>query len=154
METLEKPRTGPTHGMGAASVIVADGAVLLVKHNYGRHNWEIPGGVSEPGESAQATARREAREELDVELLVDGLTGVYWEPSWRTIGGHHFVFLAHLDRGVAPRIADSNEIAEFRWCSPDDLPRPISDFTVTRIRDAISGQRALFREVGSRRWFE
>lgn len=140
--------------MGAASVIVNNGMVLLVRHNYGRRNWEIPGGVSEPGESAEATARREAREEIGVDLEIDALTGVYWEPSWGGIGGHHFVFRAHLRPGSVPAVADPREILEVRWCAPSDPPRPISDFTVRRIRDAVSGRAATFSEVKQRNWLE
>ena len=140
--------------MGAASVIVDNGLVLLVRHNYGRRNWEIPGGISERSESAEATARREAREEIAVELEIEALTGVYWEPSWGGIGGHHFVFRAHLAPGSVPRVADPTEIVEVRWCAPSDPPRPISDFTVLRIRDALSGRAARVSEVGPRSWLE
>lgn len=40
--------------IGAAAVIVDDGGrVLLVKHSYGRLNWELPGGGAEVNESAE-----------------------------------------------------------------------------------------------------
>lgn len=145
----------PTHAMGAASVIV-DGKkrVLLVKHDYGRHNWEIPGGISEAGESAEETARREAREEIGVELEIEALTGVYWEPEWRGVGGHHFVFCGHLRDGATPRVADPDEIADLGWFAHDSLPRPISDFTVRRIEDALTGAPASLHVVGPRIWFE
>jgi 8-oxo-dGTP pyrophosphatase MutT (NUDIX family) len=46
--------------LGAAAVILNDaGHVLLVKHTYGRLNWELPGGGAEAGESIIATAIRE-----------------------------------------------------------------------------------------------
>ncbi len=115
--SAERPRTAAptatgiggalTHALGAASVILdTDRRVLLVKHNYGYHNWEIPGGISEAGESAAETALREAREELGVALVLEKLTGVYWEPGWRDRGGHHFVFLARLADGAVPHAAD------------------------------------------------
>jgi 8-oxo-dGTP diphosphatase len=45
---------------GSAAVILNDaGHVLLVKHTYGRLNWELPGGGAEPNESMMATAVRE-----------------------------------------------------------------------------------------------
>jgi 8-oxo-dGTP diphosphatase len=143
-----------THAMGAASVIVRSDRVLLVKHNYGRHNWEIPGGLSEAGESAEETAIREVREELGVEVVVEKLTGVYWEPGWRGIGGHHFVFRCRLRDGAVPRAADPNEIADVMWCSIEDLPRPISDFTIERIKDALSGDPPRLKVVRPRTWLE
>ena len=48
--------------MGAAAVILnASKQVLLVKHSYGRLNWELPGGAAEAGESvADAAVRNSA----------------------------------------------------------------------------------------------
>ena len=62
--------------LGAASVILDDhGRILFVKHGYGEFNWELPGGRGEAHESAEETARREAREEVGLELHIDCLTG-------------------------------------------------------------------------------
>lgn len=40
-----------------------DRRVHLVKHTYGKFNWELPGGVSEKGEPADATVIPEVAEE-------------------------------------------------------------------------------------------
>jgi diadenosine tetraphosphate (Ap4A) HIT family hydrolase/ADP-ribose pyrophosphatase YjhB (NUDIX family) len=155
LDALTESRGTPTHGLGAASVILDDsGRVLLVRHTYGRRNWEIPGGISEEGESAEETARREAREEIDAELEIEALAGVYWEPSWNGIGGHHFVFRARLVRGSVAARADTSEIAEVGWFRVEQLPRPISDFTIRRISDALAAGPALVRLVGPRTWLE
>ncbi|MFJ3792774.1 NUDIX hydrolase [Kitasatospora sp. NPDC090091] len=62
-------RICPTADGGGAAVlpVLEDGRVVLVHHF--RHadrqwHWEIPRGFSEPGETGDATARREAEEEL------------------------------------------------------------------------------------------
>jgi 8-oxo-dGTP diphosphatase len=134
--------------LGAASVIVDDaGRVLLVKHGYGELNWELPGGGGEAGESAEETARREAREEVGVELATLRLTGVYWEPE-KTM--HHFVFKAQAIG--TPHVADRAEIADVGWFSADTLPRPMSDFTPQRIRDALSDGPAVFATIRPRVW--
>jgi 8-oxo-dGTP diphosphatase len=128
-------------------VIVDDrGRVLLVKHGYGELNWEIPGGRGEPGESAEETARREAREEAAIELDLERLVGVYWEEP----DNHHFVFRARTSE--TPRVADPREISEVGWFMPDALPRPMSDFTVRRITDSIAGGPAGVWKIGSRVW--
>ena len=134
--------------LGAASVIVdAAGRVLLVKHSYGELNWELPGGGGEARESAEETARREAREEVGVELATLRLTGVYWEPDQ---DAHHFVFRAHAIG--TPRVADRKEITHIDWFSPGALPRPMSDFTAQRIKDALSEGRTVFATIGRRVW--
>lgn len=144
-----------THALGAASVITDDaGRVLLMKQTYGHLNWEIPGGMTESGESAEDTARREVREELGVEIVIEALTGVYWEPAWGGVGGHHFVFRARLADGPDPRLADANEVADLGWFPLEELPRPINDFTVRRIIDALARGVPQVHEVGPRIWLE
>lgn len=142
------------HALGAAVVIAdAEGRVLLVHHTYGRRNWEIPGGGTEPGESVVGTARREAREELGVAVAIERLTGVYWEPGARDGHGmHHFVFRAVLEGPLPPAPPDPREIAEWTWARLETPPRPISDFTLRRIRDGLSDEPAAVSTIGARVW--
>lgn len=69
----------PLKKLGAAAVILNDaGHVLLVRHTYGRLNWELPGGYAEAAESIVETAIREVREETGLprpisDLLYAGL---------------------------------------------------------------------------------
>ncbi|HET8568063.1 MAG TPA: NUDIX domain-containing protein [Candidatus Limnocylindria bacterium] len=134
--------------IGAASVVTdTEGRVLLVHHTYGERNWELPGGRGGPAESAEDTARREAREEVGVELEIERLTGVYWEPDQCM---HHFVFRA---RALGePRAADAAEIGECGWFAADALPRPISDLTVRRIADALAGSPPAVATIAGRTW--
>jgi 8-oxo-dGTP diphosphatase len=49
--------------MGAAAVVFdEEGRVLLVKENYGKHRWSLPGGAIEAGETPEEAAVREANE--------------------------------------------------------------------------------------------
>ena len=80
----------PERRVGAAAVVLDDhDRVLLVRHTYGRFNWELPGGASEPRESFAQTALRELREETSLEAVAERLTGIYYEPE---TDAHHFVF--------------------------------------------------------------
>ncbi|MBM7564914.1 NUDIX hydrolase [Paenibacillus sacheonensis] len=140
--------------IGAAAVIVdAEGRILLVKHSYGKNNWDLPGGKSEANESAQQTAAREVLEETGLNVEVGQLTGIYYEAG-RDHDMHHFVFLATIVKGQVP-VPSSPEILECRYCSIDEWPRPISDFTRKRIVDALDANRErLFHTVGPRVWLE
>lgn len=144
------------HALGAAIVVVnAAGNVLLVHHNYGRRNWEIPGGNCEAGESVAETALREAREELGVDARIEKLVGVYWEPRWRPDQGmHHFVFRASLEAELPPGPPDRREITEWGWFPLDHAPRPISDFTLRRAHDGVRLGECALMVVGERKWFE
>jgi len=154
----ETPYTGPPPviAMGAACTLFdANGRVLLVRHTYGRLNWELPGGGSDPGESPDETAIREVREETGLDVEIERLTGVYYEAEPRAAGEQvpllHFVFRV---RGVGDRqpAPSSPEIGDIGWWALDALPTPISDFTERRIRDAVRERDAVVARVARRQW--
>ncbi len=139
--------------MGAAAVILnTAGKVLMVKHTYGKRNWELPGGRGEGGESPADTAIREVREETSLQVSALHMTGYYFD---RATGGLHFVYrCVSRDENEAP-VPDGAEISECAYWLPDALPRPISDFTVLRIQDALAGASfPLPTPIGPRRWLE
>ena len=137
----------------AAAVITDEGGrVLLVKHTYGRLNWELPGGGAEANESAVETAVREVREETGLQVVVERLAGVYYE---RETDMHHFVFVCRPSGVSATPRPDMVEISECMYWPLDALPRPISDFTVRRVRDAMAESAAAsVSTVPPRQWFE
>jgi len=140
--------------MGAACVIFdGEGRVLLVHHTYGRLNWELPGGASEPGEAPDETARRELLEETGLRADLDHLAGVYFEPGHEFGPMLHFVFRYTWNDELDP-VASSPEVSELRYWSVDNLPSPISDFTERRIEDATLGGPARVARVDSRQWRE
>jgi 8-oxo-dGTP diphosphatase len=137
---------------GAACVIFDDdGRVLLVHHTYGRLNWELPGGVSEPGESPDDTARRELLEETGLRAELDHLTGVYFEPDHDFGPMLHFVFRCRWDDRLDP-VPSSPEVSEVRYWPVTNLPAPISDFTERRIQDAGRDDPARVGRVDRRQW--
>jgi len=139
--------------LGAAAVIFnTDGHVLLVKHTYGRLNWELPGGYADADESILATARREVREETGLHVRVVHTTGTYYDPEHDM---HHFVFLCQPDDLDATPQPDADEISTCAFWSPTALPRPISDFTIRRIEDAVASTgQPLPRIIEPRIWLE
>lgn len=145
------PESWPKKKLGAAATIFDEhGKVLLVKHSYGRLNWELPGGAVEAGEGVVEAAVREVHEETGLHVIAQHLTGVYFEVDADAL---HFVILCQRrDTTRVPR-PDAEEITECAFWNPDELPRPISDFTVRRIEDAVSGaEQPLPVSIGPRRW--
>jgi len=120
-----------------AAIFDEQGRILLVKHTYGRENWELPGGVAEFNESIVETAVREAREETGLQVAAEHTTGIYYEPDLDLL---IFVFLCHpTDNSFKDLRPDNNEISECVFWPLEALPRPISDFTIRRVMDAASG---------------
>ena len=136
---IEERWARASRGMAAAAVILDEqGRVLLVKHSYGKLNWEIPGGAAERDEGPTETALREVLEETALVVTADRLTGVYYEPQGTGREALHFVFRCHpVDSESVPQAGDA-EITACGYWSINALPRPISDFTVRRIRDALA----------------
>lgn len=134
--------------VGAASAIFDDrGYVLLVRHTYGHLNWELPGGLSNPDE----TARRELLEETGLNPALERLSGVYFEAATAVGPMLHFVFRCRWDWSLIP-VPSSPEIGELGYWPVDNLPTPISDFTERRVRDAGADAPAAVVAIAARRW--
>jgi 8-oxo-dGTP diphosphatase len=111
----------PSFTVGAVCVVErADGALLLVRHSY-RRRWGLPGGLLERGEEVDAGARREAVEEVGLEVELEGEPAVVVDPHARRVD---VVFRARPVEGadleaVQPR---SPEVVEVRWFDAAALP--------------------------------
>ncbi len=111
--------THPAFTVGAISVIErGDGALLLVRHSY-RRAWGFPGGLLKRGEDVAAGARREAMEEVALEIELLGEPAVVVDPGPRRVD---VVFRARPVGDPSGARADSPEIVELAWFPPDALP--------------------------------
>ena len=65
--------------VAVAVVITTEGRVLLGcrGNEPGRGRWALPAGYVDRGEALEAAAAREAKEELNVEVRIDRLIGLY-----------------------------------------------------------------------------
>lgn len=139
--------------LGAAAIITnGQGEVLLVKHSYAQLNWELPGGAADPGESIVETALREVREETGLEVVAEHVTGIYYESDLDMLC---LAFWCTVPDGRFDLRLDNEEISQCAFWPADNLPKPISDYTIRRIQDALSGAKyPLPTVVGPRQWFD
>jgi 8-oxo-dGTP diphosphatase len=88
------------------------------------------------GESVPDAAHREAMEEMEIELDLGELIGVYSRPEDRVV---LVVYRATLRQGSTP--ATSEEAVEVRAFAPDELPWDEMAFWSTEqaLRDATAG---------------
>jgi 8-oxo-dGTP diphosphatase len=136
----------------ACAVFDQRGRVLLVRHTYGALNWELPGGLALAGEAPDGAAQRELAEETGLRLAAERLAGVYFEAGHQAGPALHFVFLFDWRDDQSPRPRPP-EVDEVGFWPPDELPRPLSDFTQRRILDA-QRDRPVFEVIGPRRWLD
>jgi len=129
----------PTRG---AAAVIFDGAgrVLLVKENYDRRRWSLPGGAVEPGESDEEAAIRECMEETGVVVRVDELVGSYGLDTGFTA----VAFVCSIVEGE-PAVPPTDEIAEVGWWPATQLPSPRSNILHYAVPDAVAGVRGVQR---------
>ncbi|MCG5234751.1 NUDIX domain-containing protein [Xanthobacter oligotrophicus] len=129
---LRRLRHGMTLGVRVLAVDDAE-RVLLVRHSYVA-GWHLPGGGVDVGESAEAAARRELKEEANVEA--DGplaLAGVFFNP--RVGGRDHVVLYRTSGLIVGPRPERNLEIVAAEFFAPDALPEDMSPATGRRVAE-------------------
>ena len=74
--------TSPRNPFPTVDIIIeVEGGIVLIERKNPPHGWAIPGGFVDYGETVEAAAVREAREETGLVVQLTGLLGVYSDPS-------------------------------------------------------------------------
>jgi ADP-ribose pyrophosphatase YjhB (NUDIX family) len=117
----------------AVDVIIEmdDGTIVLIERRNPPPGWALPGGFVEYGETLEAAAVREAREETSLEVELVRQFHTYSDPA-RDPRGHSIstVFVGR-GRGTPRARDDAREVGTFRR---ESLPSPIA-FDHGRILD-------------------
>ena len=110
---------------GVKCVLTNGDEVLLVRHTYGRPEWEFPGGGVKADEAPVDAARREIEEELGVTI-----------DNWRSLGAisgriqHRrdtlHCFQAELGRQHLE--LDLGELSDAAWFPRGELPRDVGKY--------------------------
>ncbi|MBU6323698.1 MAG: NUDIX domain-containing protein [Patescibacteria group bacterium] len=114
----------------------------LRKGSHGAGEWAFPGGKLEFGETAQETARREAREEVGLEVGDLALISVADEMRYLESDGKHFVNLTFRARAYTgePRVMEPEKVAEWRWFPLSALPKDVFESSALALRNLEEGR--------------
>ena len=112
----------------------AAGRIWLLRRalHEGAGRWTFPGGFVELGETVEDAARRETREELDMEIELGELVGVYSRADVRVV----LVVFAARALGAG---SETDEATEVRAFAPEEIPWDELAFwsTTAALRDAL-----------------
>jgi 8-oxo-dGTP diphosphatase len=103
--------------VAGAIPIEPDGRIWLLKRGFepAKGLWTFPGGFVDLGESVEEAARREAREEIGIDVELKSLVGVYSRSDQRVV----LIVYAAEPNGVPQ---GSDEATEVVLYAPDELP--------------------------------
>jgi ADP-ribose pyrophosphatase YjhB (NUDIX family) len=131
----------PTLGVFAA-ITDEEGRILCVRMNYATRAWTTPGGRVELGESPLDALKREVLEESGLDVVVEGLVGVYSKPH------EDDIVLFFRARVIAHNSWQPNdEIDQIGYFGRDDLPEPMGLVARIRIIDALDGVTGIVRVI-------
>lgn len=111
--------------VGVGVLITRNGKILVGKRlsAHGSGHWQIPGGHLEHGESFEAAAIREAREETGLtDLKAKGVVSVHNDIAFDT----HYVSIGVLLECPSgePTNPEPEQSSDWHWRDPEDLPEP------------------------------
>ena len=114
----------PTTPTVAADVIIElldrpGRPIVLIERRFPPPGWALPGGFVEVGETVEAAAVREAREETGLEVELVSLLGVYSDPG-RDVRGHT-VGIVYVGRARGEPVA-GDDAAAFAIVDPRAPP--------------------------------
>lgn len=123
--TMKKP------GVGVGIIVEnAQGNILIGKRR-GSHaqKYSIPGGGLEPGETFEAAAIREVKEETGILLKDPKVIAVTNNlETFRQEGIHYIsVILVAKEFNGIPVNLEPEKCEELLWCNPQELPQPHFD---------------------------
>jgi 8-oxo-dGTP diphosphatase len=97
--------------------------IVLIERRFPPPGWAIPGGFVDVGESLEAAAVREAREETGLEVRLKALLGIYSDPR-RDARGHTVTAVYVAEAEGLPAAADDAKNVIIAHL--DALPEPLA----------------------------
>ena len=128
--------------VAVGAIVFKEGRVLLVKRGQppSQDQWAIPGGRVELGETLQAAAEREIKEETGLTIRA-GDPAYIFDAIQRDDAGRvrfHYVIVDLLADYLAGEPRPGDDAREARWVAPQDLADlPVSQTTLDVLKNVL-----------------
>lgn len=120
-----KKEKRPRVGIGVM-IQNSDDKVLLGNRSnaHGAGEWSFPGGHLEFGETIFETAKREVKEETDLDVSEFKLISVFDEMRYIKTDGKHYLNISvrAVYKGGEPKLMEPDKCIEWKWFDIDKLP--------------------------------
>lgn len=113
--------------------------IVLIERRHPPHGWALPGGFVDVGETVEAAAVREAREETSLDVNLQVLLGIYSDPG-RDPRGHTVSAVYIASAGGMPHAAD--DARDLDLFAPAQCPGLVFDHAL------IIGDYLRYRRTG------
>jgi ADP-ribose pyrophosphatase YjhB (NUDIX family) len=119
-------REYPAHPVvGVGAVVVRDGRALIIKraHEPRKGEWSLPGGLLELGESLQDAARREIKEETNLDVTVGPVIETFDRVHRDDAGRirYHFVIVDFLCWAPSGDATAGSDAADVAWVAANEI---------------------------------
>ena len=131
--------------LGVSACVWHEGRVLIIQRAKPPAGiWSLPGGPVDPGETVLAAARRELREETNVEAALDHLAGIFdvIRHDDEGILQVHYAVACYTGLWTAGVATAGSDALSVQWADPDRLGGLA--FT-PGVREAIARAREMLR---------
>jgi len=125
--------------VGVRILLIRDQQILLVKHVY-NDRWYLPGGLVEHNESLEGAVRREALEEVGVQIQDLALFGAYTHHQ----KNNHDHVVVYISQDFDVNGETDDEIECWGFFDLDALPDKISPGSKNRIQDYLDNLEKRF----------
>ena len=108
-------------------VVIDDGLLLAKRQNEpAKGEWFVPGGRIQKGESLEEAVHRVAREELDVDVVIEEKLGAY-DHRYETadvedVGGKHYIAHGYVVRPQTDTVTLDDQHSEAKYFDLHSLP--------------------------------
>jgi len=116
--------TSPRNPFPTVDIIIeVESGIVLIERKNPPHGWAIPGGFVDYGETVEAAAVREAKEETGLDVELTALLGVYSDPLRDP--RHHTISTVFVASATGQPVAD-DDAADAGVFTADTLPEDIA----------------------------